>query len=264
MSKQKGLIKLVGSIGGVSFYNSEGQYLARMAGGPSKERIETDPSFARTRENNAEFGGSAKVGKAFRTAFSGVLQTMAGSRLVAQLTKLFKSINLKGVGRRGKRPIVLSANKEMLSGLDLDKKISLTTVFSAPYRVSANADRNEVTFSVPSFLPANYLDAPSGATHFKIVGAIGLISDYSYNDDIKGYEPDVADENSIGVVVGSTVRSLDSSSTAITLTATVPDGIIPDPAISVVACLGIEFYQKVGSDDYLFAQDNVMKVTNVF
>ena len=121
MSKQKGLIKLVGTIGGVTFYNSDGEYLARMAGGPSKERIQNDPNFVRTRENNVEFGGAAKVGKAFRTALSGVLQTMAGRRLTGQLTKLFKSINLKGIGVRGKRPFTLTANKDMINGLDLKK-----------------------------------------------------------------------------------------------------------------------------------------------
>jgi hypothetical protein len=70
MSKQVGLIKLKGNLGDVSFYQSEGDHLARMASGPSKERIMTDQAFQRTRENNAEFGGSAKAAKAFRTVFS--------------------------------------------------------------------------------------------------------------------------------------------------------------------------------------------------
>lgn len=264
MSKQKGLIKLVGTIGGVTFYNSDGEYLARMAGGPTKERIQNDPSFVRTRENNVEFGGAAKVGKAFRTALSGVLQTMAGRRLTGQLTKLFKSINLKGVGVRGKRPFTLTANKNMIKGLDLDKKLSLTSVFSAPFTVSANDDRNEVSFSIASFTPSNLIDAPSGATHFKIVGAIGLVSNYHFNDETGSYEPEVPEEDSLGVVIGSTVRSLEANSNAINLTATIPDGILPDDAVSVIACLGIEFYQEAGGTNYILAQGNTMRVVNVF
>ncbi len=264
MSKQKGLIKLVGNIGGVSFYTSNGEYLARMAGGPTKERILNDPKFARTRENNAEFGGAAKVGKALRTALSGVLKVMAGRRFTSQLTKTFKTINLRGIGTRGKRPIALSANKDLLSGMDLDKKLSFTTIFSAPYTVAANDDRNEVVFTIPAFAPGNYITAPTGATHFKLVAAIGLVSDYSYNDGSGTYEPDIPEENALGVVQSSTVRALDTNSTAITLTANVPDGIIPATGVSVVACLGIEFYQKVGGNDYLLSQGNTMKVTNVF
>ena len=48
MSTQKGIIKLVGNIGGMSFYTSNGQYLARTAGGPTKERIATGSNFVRT------------------------------------------------------------------------------------------------------------------------------------------------------------------------------------------------------------------------
>ena len=264
MSKQKGLIKLVGTIGGVTFYNSDGEYLARMAGGPSKERIQNDPNFVRTRENNVEFGGAAKVGKAFRTALSGVLQTMAGRRLTGQLTKLFKSINLKGGGVRGKRPFTLTDNKDMVKGLDLDNKLSLTSVFSAPYIVAINEDRNEVKYTIPAFTPRNFIDAPSGATHFKIVGAIGLVSNYLFNDETGSYEAEVPEEDSLGVVVGSNVRDLDVNSNAINLTALVPGGILPDDAVSVVACFGIEFYQSVGGVDYILAQGNAMRVTNVF
>lgn len=264
MSKQKGLIKLVGNIGGVSFYTANGEYLARMAGGPSKERIQTDPNFKRTRENNAEFGGAAKVGKALRTALSGVLQVMGGSRLASQLTKIFKAINLKGTGVRGKRPITLSANKELLTGLDLNKKLSLSTVFTAPYTATINADRNEVVYDIPAFTPGNFVVAPAGATHFKLVAAVGLVSDYVYDDGVNTYEPTVPDENSIGVVASSTAKALDANSTATTLTATIPGGAVTDAEVSVVACLGIEFYQKVGSTDYILSQGNTMKVTHVF
>lgn len=264
MGTQKGLIKLVGNVGGVSFYNSDGKYLARMAGGATKERIQNDPNFVRTRENNVEFGGSAKVGKALRTALSGVLQTMAGRNLTGQLTRLFKSVNLKGVGTRGQRPFDLTTNKEMIRGKDLDDRLSLTSIFSAPFTVEANADRSEVTFSIPAFTPGNLIDAPAGATHFKIVGAVGLVSNYTLNDETRSYEPKEPEQDALGVVVGSTVRSLDSNSNAINVTATMPNGIVPSDAVIVVACLGIEFYQEVGGTHYILAQGNTMKITNVF
>lgn len=264
MSKQKGLIKLVGNIGGVSFYTSNGEYLARMAGGPTKERIQSDPNFARTRENNSEFGGSAKVGKALRTSLSGVLQVMGGSRLASQLTKVFKTINLKGTGDRGRRAITLSQNKELLTGLDLNNKLSLTSVFTAPYTVAINAERNEVTYTIPAFTPANFIQAPTGATHFKLVSAVGLVSDYEYDDSASSYEPLTAEQNGIGVVNSSTIKALNTNSTAITLTATVSSEATTEANVSVVACLGIEFYQKVGGTDYLLSQGNTMKITDVF
>ena len=55
MARQKGIIKLKGSIGDVSFYKTKDGYLAREKSGVDKDRIKNDPAFQRTRENGAEF-----------------------------------------------------------------------------------------------------------------------------------------------------------------------------------------------------------------
>lgn len=264
MSKQKGIIKLVGNIGGMSFYTSNGEYLARTAGGPTKERIATGSNFVRTRENNAEFGGAAKVGKGLRTALSSVIQTMGGSTLTASLTKLFKGINAKASGVRGQRPIALSANKTQAKGLELNNKISFTSVFNAPYTVTADADRVSVDFKIPNFIPLNFINAPAGATGYRIAAAVGWLSDYSFDSGTQGYEPDVPNQNSLGITQYSHINPLDNVGTDINLTATAPDGLVPDPGISVVACMGIEFYQNVDGVDYILAQGNAMRVVEVF
>lgn len=264
MSKQKGIIKLVGNIGGVSFYSSNGEYLARTAGGPSKEKIATGANFVRTRENNAEFGGAAKVGKALRTALSSVIQTMGGSTLTASLTRLFKSINAKASGIRGQRPIALSGNKSQAKGLELNDKLSFTSVFNAPYSVVADTDRVQITFTIPGFIPINFINAPAGATGFRIVGAVGWLSDYSYDNSTLNYEPDVPDQNSIGITQYSNILPIDNTPATISLVADAPGGLIPDAGISVLACLGIEFYQKVDNVDYLLAQGNAMRIIDVF
>jgi hypothetical protein len=56
MARQKGIIKLEGTIGDVSFYKSKDGYLAREKGGVDGDRIKNDPAFQRTRENGSEFG----------------------------------------------------------------------------------------------------------------------------------------------------------------------------------------------------------------
>jgi hypothetical protein len=264
MSKQKGLIKLEGNIGGISFYSSDGEYLARMANGPSKERIAKDPTFKRTRENNMEFGGSAKVSKAMRTALSTVLQTMAGRYLTSRLTKIFKIINLKSDGTRGQRPIELSLYKDTLKNFDLDKNTNLSSVFSAPYTATINADKNEGTIDVPSFVPDDYINAPSGATHFKLVLALGTVSDYQFNDGIKGYEPVEPGQNGLSAVVYSPVLELGTTPVDANLIAAFAGAPVIAAGVSVTMCLGIEFYQNIGAEYYVFAQDNAMKVIEVY
>ena len=63
MAKYKSLFSVEGSLGEVNFYKSEDGYHMRTKGGVSKSRISKDPAFARTRENNEEFGNSATSGK---------------------------------------------------------------------------------------------------------------------------------------------------------------------------------------------------------
>jgi len=264
MSKQKGIIKLEGNLGGISFYQSAGQSLARVATGPSKERISKDKAFKRTRENNNEFGGSAKAGKALRLAMGGLMQTMGSARVTAQLTALFKAINLKGTGARGKRPIKLSTNKAMLKNFEFNSGISFNSVFSAPFTVAINTPRNEATVTIPDFLPDNVVNAPAGATHFKLVAAIGIVSDYTFDTSVNSYGPSQPTQDTAGHTIASAYFPLDQAVSALTLVPTLASLGTINAACSSVVTLGIEFYQQVDTQYYLFAQDNAMKVVNVF
>lgn len=264
MSRQKGIIKLVGNIGGMSFYTSGGEFLARTAGGPTKEQINNGANFVRTRENNKEFGGSAKVSKALRTALSGVVQTMGGSNLAARLTAVFKSINSRATGVRGKRPIALTTSKDMLRGMELNDKLSFTSIFNAPYDVTANAERTEVSLTVASFIPMNFIKAPAGATKFRLTLACGLVSDYSFDDSSRNYEPDNPIQNALGTTTSGALTPIGNTPVTFSLTATIPNAIEPDSDVSVVTCLGIEFYQEVSGTDYLLSQGNTMQIIGVF
>jgi len=267
MSKQMGLIKLKGNIGGISFYKSGGEDLARMTNGPSKERIQSDAAFQRTRENNAEFGGSATIAKALRMAFSSVLQGKGDPHFSARLTKVFKEINSKSPGIRGQRIIALTSYGSLLEGFDFDEKVSFPGIFTAPWTLTHDTARNQSVVSVPAFLPRDYVKAPAGATSFRLVSAIGVVSDYSYNNESGHYEPAIPEQNTLNAVVYSAVTLLSATApVTFTLTAVLPG----TPAIevqddcSVVQCLGIEFYQHVGTADYLLSQGSCLKVVKVF
>ena len=63
MARQSSIIKLKGTIGGVTFYKSKDGYLAREKGGVDASRIKNDPAFQRTRENGSEFFDTHKTYK---------------------------------------------------------------------------------------------------------------------------------------------------------------------------------------------------------
>ncbi|WP_288096469.1 hypothetical protein, partial [Hydrotalea sp.] len=107
MAQQKGIIKLDGTIGGITFYKSQDGYLAREKGGVSADRIANDPNFQRTRENGAEFGRAGKAGKILRTSLRALLQNASDSRMVSRLTKqMVKVIQMDAVNPRGERNVI--------------------------------------------------------------------------------------------------------------------------------------------------------------
>ncbi|MBT1711324.1 hypothetical protein KK062_23985 [Fulvivirgaceae bacterium PWU5] len=87
MAKQKGIIKLEGTLGDITFVKTAGGYIARERTSLSGDRIKNDASFQRTRENNSEFGRAAQTGQVIRTAFRPLYGGIADSRMTGRLTK---------------------------------------------------------------------------------------------------------------------------------------------------------------------------------
>jgi hypothetical protein len=52
----------------MTFYKKDGVYLVKEKSAISPDKIANDPSFARTRENNTEFGLAGSTGKFLRDA----------------------------------------------------------------------------------------------------------------------------------------------------------------------------------------------------
>ena len=265
MGRQVGLIKVSGNIGGVSFYKSGGKDLARVANGPSKDKIQHDDNFIRTRENNSEFGGSATAGKSFRLSLATSISTMGDKLITSRLTALFKDICNRSTGTRGQRPITVSINRTLLENLEFNDKLSFASVFNAPFTFSNTAARTSGTITVSAFAPQTFIHAPSGATHFRLIASIGVLSDFVYNVTTQHYEPSDPTLDKLGAVTYGAVTALNSPA-PVNFSLVVALGGTPTmtATVSVLQCLGVEFYQRVGAVDYLLAQGNCMKVVKVF
>ena len=266
MAKQIGLVKYSGTMGDVRHFKIKGLQgdFAGLKGGPSKEQVLTSKEFRRTRENMSEFGGSATAAKVVRTSLASLVKNMGDPRLTSRLTTVFKRINLEANGKRGERPILLTANKGLIKGFNYDEKLSLGSVFTAPYSWAVNLDRNQVTLTVPAFNPADLINAPAGATHFKLINAISVVSNYQFDKSTGRYSPMVAVQNGISDVVRSAEIALDVPIGAVTtLIANLPGAPVLSADVGLISNIGIEFYQKVDTQFYLFSSGNAMRVDDV-
>jgi hypothetical protein len=255
-------------MGGVRHFKIKGLAgdFAGMVGGPSGDQIHTAPEFIRTRENMNEFGGCASAGKSIRTGLSQVIKQMSDPQMTGRLTGVIKKINLEDqTEARGYRAILISQERQYLIGFAFDKNVSLEGAFTAPYSLSNTAGRDSATFAVPAFNPANLINPPAGATHFRLLVALACVSDFAYNAQTGTYEPIDAANNELSAVAYSDYLDLSTPiATSTDVTATLPGTPTLSEDVSVIFCIGIEFHQQVGANYYLFNAGNALKVANIF
>jgi hypothetical protein len=235
MARQKGIFKIEGKIGDVSFYKTQDGYLAREKGGVDGERIKNDPAFARTRENGAEFGSAASAGKLLRVALRPLLLNTADNRLVSRLTKVMTEI--KGhdsTSARGERTIGTAIGqasaKAALKGFNFNIRATLAGVLFKPYTVTTTNGM----ITIPGLVPINDIVYPAGATHATFKSAWAAI-DFEAGTHAVVFSPEV------NLPIGSA-----------------PAAVILNPGTSPTSganntdifVLAVEFFQEVNGTQY--------------
>ena len=234
MAKQKGIIKLDGTIGGITFYKSTlDGYLAREKGGVSADKIANDPAFQRTRENGEEFGRAGKAGKLLRNAIRAMLQNASDSRMVGRLTqKMVEVIQEDLTNPRGQRNVI-DGEAELLEGFEFNISGKLGTTLYAPFTGTIDRVAGTLTANIPAFVPINMLAAPGGSTHFKIISA--------------GAEVDFENETFIVATSETAVLPWDTTATAVI---NLSNAVTANSTHPLFLALGIEFYQEVNGQMY--------------
>ncbi|ADR23153.1 hypothetical protein MATR_29980 [Marivirga tractuosa] len=233
MARQKGIIKLKGKIGDLSFYKTKDGYLAREKGGIDKERMKNDPAFQRTRENGAEFGRAGKAGRLLRTSVRPLLLKAADGRVASRMTReMVKVVKSDTSNDRGQRT-ASEGDVELLKGFEFNQNGKLNATMYAPFSAAIDRASGEATVNIPGFIPQNTFAAPGGATHMRLIVAASKV-------DFEGESFDLDTDESSDIAIGP------QSESAINLTATVPTtGDFP-----IFLLFGVEFLQEVNGTMY--------------
>ena len=234
MARQSGLVKFTGQMGGVSFYKTaEDGYLARTKGGVDGDRIKNSPEFQRTRENGAEFGRAGAAAKLLRQAFRSAIVTSSDSRMSSRLTsEMVKVVQADTTSARGERSVI-DGEAQLLEGFEFNAKANLSSTFFAFYVPVVDRAGGTVSIAINSFVPSDFIAAPSGATHFKLICASAEI-----NFETGQFTPNIASSNDLAL--SNQQQAALSLETLFT-----PGGRDP-----VFVLFGIEFYQQVNGRMY--------------
>ncbi len=268
MARQLGHVNYGGTIGQIRHFKIKGLNgnFAGLKGGATGEQIKNDAAFVRTRENMNEFAGCAMVGKSLRTGLAQIMKQMSDPQLTGRLTGIMKKINLEDQSEaRGYRAILVSAQPQYLLGLNFNRHSSFEGLFTGEVETATTAERKAVTLNVQPFNTLNNVNAPAGATHFRLVNAITVLSDFAYNATTKVYEPIEPALNETSKITYSDYIELGSSVvTPLSVVSTLPGNPEMTANVSLISCIGIEFYQKVGENYYIFSVGNSLKIKNIF
>ena len=233
MARQKGIIKLKGTIGDITFYKTQDGHLAREKGGIEASRIASDPAFQRTRENGSEFGRAGKAGKLLRTALRPLLLNSADGRMVSRLTQqMVKVIQMDAVSERGLRNVI-DGEIELVLGFEFNIRGKLGTSLFAPFTTDIDRVAGTLDVSIPSFIPANMIAAPSGTTHYKIISG--------------GAEIDFEAETYVVATSETAILPWDGTATA---PINQVNEVTPASTKPLFLALGVEFYQEINGQMY--------------
>ena len=233
MARQKGIIKLKGTIGDITFYKTQDGHLAREKGGIDASRIKSDPAFQRTRENGSEFGRAGKAGKVLRTALRALLLNSADGRMVSRLTQqMVKVIQADMVSERGLRNVI-DGEVDLLVGFEFNIRGKLGTSLFAPFVATIDRAAGEIIVDLASFIPANMIAAPSGSTHFKIISA--------------GAEIDFEAETYVIATSETAILPWDGTATA---PINQVNAVTANSTKPLFLALGVEFYQEINGQMY--------------
>lgn len=186
MARQESILKLKGTIGGISFYKSKDGYLAREKGGVDASRIANDAEFARTRENGTEFANAASAGKLLRDTVRTLGKDASDGRVTSRLTQVMAQIkNLDTESARGERNVAVGIQtdegKALLEGFNFNINAILGAVLYAAYQTDAATGE----ISVASFTPKNDIAIPDGATHITFKSGFASINFETGESEIK-------------------------------------------------------------------------------
>jgi len=248
MARQKSILKLQGTIGGISFYKSKDGYLAREKGGVDASRIANDPGFARTRENGAEFGNAASAGKLLRDSVRALGKDASDGRVTARITQIMSQIkNMDEANARGERSAAEGMAKDeakaLLIGFNFNVNAALGTVLYKAFEVDSVTGE----IKIAALTPQKDISLPSGASHIILKSGFASINFLTGESEMIVSEP-------LRLAVGAETQSV-----------SLKPATVPTIEGTHFMLLSIDFVQSVNNADYSLNNNayNVLAIVSV-
>jgi len=264
MARQSGNIRYTGSFKSIRNYTNrkDPTIYAGEKGGANRDLIMNNAAFERTRENMSEFKGCGKIVKAIRRGLLHLIPEHTDKSFTGRLVALVKMINLRDeVGTRGKRMVCFSLNKSILKMLTLHENRKIDHQLKRSITRSHSESRTEATITLNGLNPEPQF-IPTTAKYFRVHNHLSVISDFEYSEELKKYNP-LSKNDEMSACAYSDYIPVNTNLSG-SVRAAFPEGTILTETDTVLQCVGIEFYTRLGTGDYLPFKAGSMIVFDVF
>jgi hypothetical protein len=239
MAKLTGLLSFTGKLQGISAHKRKGTdaIIIKPRYGPSKNDIDTKPSYANTRRVNKEFGGRSTASKWIRDGYHALKKILDPDNL-GRLNALLQAIQvLDKNSEYGKRAVALSLNRDLLAGFNLNKWHHFESTVQHPIHTTITRELLKAIVSMPALLPGANFFPPGQHPFFRIVATLNIVPDL-YHHQPK-YRPRASYEGMHPQVAKTEWMAVNAGSEAISLELQLPEAP-PNDEFSLVLTLGME------------------------
>jgi hypothetical protein len=264
MATLVGVIRFVGSIGGIRNFKKlhDPNIYASEKGFISKKLYKTSPKFKNNRLSNAEFGGCSTAVKGIRKGLQQVIPEMVDAAVTQRLMKVTRLLTQRDEDHeKGKRSVCFSKYRSFLKTQELNNNHKVYTASMKNIKASHSDARTSTTIEVTG-LKMSFRVTPSGATHFRMLSHISVVSDYCYSETLRKYGPSNL-QDTLSAFGYSEIVELGGTLIA-QIPVAFPDGTVLGEDCSVIHCLAIEFMEPNGAAGYKAIRGASLEIMDVF
>lgn len=264
MAILKGVITFVGKLGRIRNFKKlhDPNIYASETGSVPKQIYKTSPAFKNNRLSNDEFGGCARAVKGIREGLYKVIPEMVDPKFTERLMKFTRNLTKQDKGGvLGKRSLRFSNVRSSMKSLYFNHKYR--AIDSAVYSLrSTHSDSRVETTLAVNGLNMKIMKSPSGATHYRILSHVSIVSDYCYSEMNKRYDPTNSLDGLSAFAYSELARLGDDFSAQIKVS--FPAGTVLAEDCSVMHCVAIEFMEPNGGGTYRPIYGASLKMMDVF
>lgn len=235
---------IVGTIDELSIYRMRGvdQPIIRRKGGPTKEKIKTDPELRLVRDAMSEFSGRATAGGWIMAALV-KQKPLADYNIAGPLNALMIPVQKKdSVSLNGERHVRLSAYPQILNGFNLNRNNTFDSTVRFPVDYEFDRETAAAAVQVPELIPGVSFFAPEKYPWFSVQVTLGVVPDILFNGGItKKYDACHLGYYQIGAKEAVTDWHPVAQGAAATTMEVKYDKPMPDEHFTLVLAIGVRY-----------------------